>query len=243
MVGRDEDALRRYIHQRREGEHTDSWRETAFIGGWTVYATQEEVSELSELVVRWLRARQRPTEKRDRLDAPRLRHVPRHATGTDRGVDGGPLLRRTARPGERGVGRRRARDPGAGRGDPRALPGRARGAAKQRNDGARRDRRRRRRSRRDRLRRRQLGRHEPRRPARAAHGRRRRLLRRGLPPARRARAAGRGWARRSTSSACSCSGRRCSSSGRCTTSRRTTRSRSCSGPGERSQRRSSSARG
>lgn len=66
MVGRDEDALRRYVHQRREGEHTDSWRETAFIGGWTVYATQEEVNELSELVVRWLRARQRPAEKRDR---------------------------------------------------------------------------------------------------------------------------------------------------------------------------------
>ena len=47
MVGRDEDALRRYVHQRREGEHSDSWRETAFIGGWTVYASQQEVDELS----------------------------------------------------------------------------------------------------------------------------------------------------------------------------------------------------
>ncbi|MGH3072242.1 MAG: ArsR/SmtB family transcription factor [Gaiellaceae bacterium] len=65
MIGRDEDGLRRYIHQRREGEHSDSWRETAFIGGWTVYATQEEVNELSELVVGWLRARQTPTEQRD----------------------------------------------------------------------------------------------------------------------------------------------------------------------------------
>lgn len=65
MVGRDEEGLRRYVHQRREGKHSDSWRETAFIGGWTVYATQEEVQELSELVVRWLRARQRPAEKRD----------------------------------------------------------------------------------------------------------------------------------------------------------------------------------
>jgi hypothetical protein len=65
MVGRDEDALRRYIHQRREGEQSDSWRETAFIGGWTVYATQEEVNELSEFVVRWLRARHRPEEERD----------------------------------------------------------------------------------------------------------------------------------------------------------------------------------
>ena len=65
MVGRDEDAIRRYIHQRRDGEHSDSWRETAFIGGWTVYATQEEVNELSEVVVRWLRARQRPEEERE----------------------------------------------------------------------------------------------------------------------------------------------------------------------------------
>ena len=65
MVGRDEDALRRYIHQRREGQHSDSWREIAFIGGWTIYATQEEVAELSELVVRWLRARQHPAEQRD----------------------------------------------------------------------------------------------------------------------------------------------------------------------------------
>jgi len=65
MVGRDEDALRRYIHQRREGEHSDEWRETAFIGGWTVYATQQEVNELSEFLVRWLRARQHPAEERD----------------------------------------------------------------------------------------------------------------------------------------------------------------------------------
>ena len=64
MVGRDEDALRRYIHQRREGEHSDSWRETAFVGGWTVYATQDEVDELSEFVVHWLRARHRPAAER-----------------------------------------------------------------------------------------------------------------------------------------------------------------------------------
>ena len=63
MVGRDEDALRRYVHQRREGEHSDSWRETAFIGGWTVYATQKDVDELSEFVIRWLRARQKPDKR------------------------------------------------------------------------------------------------------------------------------------------------------------------------------------
>ena len=65
MIGRDEEALRRYIHQRGEDEHTDSWRETAFIGGWLVYASEEEVNELSELVVRWLRARQKPAGERD----------------------------------------------------------------------------------------------------------------------------------------------------------------------------------
>lgn len=65
IIGRDEDALRRYVHQRREGEHSDSWRETAFIGGWTVYATEKEINELSELVVRWLRARDQASDRRD----------------------------------------------------------------------------------------------------------------------------------------------------------------------------------
>ena len=64
MLGRDEDALRRYMHQRGEDEHTDEWRESAFIGGWTVYATREEVEELSELVVSWLRGRKKPAEDR-----------------------------------------------------------------------------------------------------------------------------------------------------------------------------------
>ena len=65
MLGRDDEAIRRYLHQRGEDEHSDEWRETAFIGGWTLYATREEVDELSELVVRWLRARQKPSEERD----------------------------------------------------------------------------------------------------------------------------------------------------------------------------------
>ncbi|HUQ23936.1 MAG TPA: winged helix-turn-helix domain-containing protein [Gaiellaceae bacterium] len=60
MLNRDEDAIRRYLHARSDGQHSDSWRETAFIGGWMVYATQEEVNELSEFLVRWLRARRRP---------------------------------------------------------------------------------------------------------------------------------------------------------------------------------------
>src|SRR5688572_24763015 len=62
MLGRDDEAIRRYLHQRGENEHSDAWREAAFIGGWTVYASREEVNELSEYVVRWLRSRQRPQE-------------------------------------------------------------------------------------------------------------------------------------------------------------------------------------
>ena len=65
MLGRDDEAIRRYLHQRGEGGQSDEWRETAFIGGWMLYATREEVDELSELVVRWLRARQKPLEERD----------------------------------------------------------------------------------------------------------------------------------------------------------------------------------
>ncbi|MHB1244719.1 MAG: ArsR/SmtB family transcription factor [Gaiellaceae bacterium] len=65
MIGRDEEALRRYIACREEGEHSDEWRETAFIGGWMVYATQDEVNELSEHVVRWLRARRKPEAERE----------------------------------------------------------------------------------------------------------------------------------------------------------------------------------
>ena len=65
MIERDEDAIRRYIHARGEDEHSDAWRESAFIGGWTVYATREEVEELSEYIVRWLRARRKPEEERD----------------------------------------------------------------------------------------------------------------------------------------------------------------------------------
>ena len=64
MLARDEDAASRYIHARGEGEHSDEWRETAFIGGWMVYATREEVDELSELVVSWLRARRTPGGER-----------------------------------------------------------------------------------------------------------------------------------------------------------------------------------
>jgi DNA-binding transcriptional ArsR family regulator len=65
MIARDDEALRRYLSQRGEGEQSDEWRETAFIGGWTVYATRAEVEELSEYVVRWLRARRKAPDERD----------------------------------------------------------------------------------------------------------------------------------------------------------------------------------
>jgi DNA-binding transcriptional ArsR family regulator len=65
MLNRDEDAIRRYMRARSDGEHSDAWREAAFIGGWMVYATRDEVDELSEFVVRWLRARRKPEEERE----------------------------------------------------------------------------------------------------------------------------------------------------------------------------------
>jgi DNA-binding transcriptional ArsR family regulator len=65
MLNRDEAAIRRYLHARSDGEHSEDWRETAFIGGWMVYATEAEVNELSEHVVSWLRARRKPEEERE----------------------------------------------------------------------------------------------------------------------------------------------------------------------------------
>jgi len=65
IMNRDEDGIRRYISAREEGQHSDDWRESAFVGGWMVYATREEVEELSELIVRWLRARRKPEEERE----------------------------------------------------------------------------------------------------------------------------------------------------------------------------------
>lgn len=54
MLARDEEGLRRYLHRR--SEFTPEWQETAFIGGWSVYATREDVDELSRLIMEWLRA-------------------------------------------------------------------------------------------------------------------------------------------------------------------------------------------
>ena len=53
MIARDDEGLRRYLHTR--GEFTPEWQETAFIGGWGVYATREDVDKLSKLVMEWLR--------------------------------------------------------------------------------------------------------------------------------------------------------------------------------------------
>ena len=55
MLASDEEGLRRYLHTR--GEFTPEWQESAFIGGWGVYATREDVDELSSFVVEWLRER------------------------------------------------------------------------------------------------------------------------------------------------------------------------------------------
>jgi DNA-binding transcriptional ArsR family regulator len=62
MLASDEESLRRYLHNR--SEFTPEWQETAFIGGWNVYATRKEVDELSKLLTDWLRDHRRPPEKR-----------------------------------------------------------------------------------------------------------------------------------------------------------------------------------
>jgi DNA-binding transcriptional ArsR family regulator len=62
MIERDEDALERYVRAR--SEYSAEWQETAFIGGWHVYATREDVEELSQLVLGWLRDRRLPADKR-----------------------------------------------------------------------------------------------------------------------------------------------------------------------------------
>ena len=98
MMNRDEDALRRYMHARGEGEHSDAWRETAFIGGWMVYATEEEVNELSEFVVT-LAARAPQAGGGARAGhAARLRDLPRAAADADRRVVR-RFRRRSGRPG------------------------------------------------------------------------------------------------------------------------------------------------
>ena len=62
ILSRDEEALNRYLSARER--YSEEWQETAFIGGWMAYATQEEVEELSHLVVKWLGDRRRPAEER-----------------------------------------------------------------------------------------------------------------------------------------------------------------------------------
>ena len=62
MLASDDEGLRRYLHNR--GEFTPEWQETAFIGGWNVYATREEVDELSKMLMGWLREHRRPPDER-----------------------------------------------------------------------------------------------------------------------------------------------------------------------------------
>ena len=62
MISRDDDALRYWVHNR--GEFSPEWQESAFIGGWRVYATREQVDELSKHIVEWLRDRRVPADER-----------------------------------------------------------------------------------------------------------------------------------------------------------------------------------
>ncbi len=105
MLGRDEDAIRRYIHSRGEGEHSDEWRETAFIGGWMVYATQRG-GRRALGGRRAVAARTAEAGGGARAGhAARLRHLPRAAPDTDRRVRPAPSAiwapSRTRRPAPR----------------------------------------------------------------------------------------------------------------------------------------------
>ena len=85
-MNRDEDAIRRYIHARGEDEHSDAWRETAFIGGWMVYATPR--GGRGALRVRRPLAARAPQAGggAGAGHAARLRDVPRAAADADRRV-------------------------------------------------------------------------------------------------------------------------------------------------------------
>jgi DNA-binding transcriptional ArsR family regulator len=82
MLQRDEDGLRRYLHAR--AEFTPEWQESAFIGGWGIYATREDVDELSSFVVDWLRAhRVSPDERKENATLVHLtyRVIPQRPPG------------------------------------------------------------------------------------------------------------------------------------------------------------------
>ena len=73
------------MHARGEDEHSDAWRETAFIGGWMVYATREEVEELSE-AHRPLAAGPPQAEEEREPDTPLVYVTYRAAADADRRV-------------------------------------------------------------------------------------------------------------------------------------------------------------
>ena len=68
FVGRDDDALRRFVGG--EAALPPEWRESAFIGNWTVWLTPEEANELGARIVAMLepyRAREGRPENARRL--------------------------------------------------------------------------------------------------------------------------------------------------------------------------------
>ena len=71
ILGRDERALAGYFGNLEQFD--DDWRETAFVGGWLVYATREEVEEISQAILRAVAALRRPAAERPA--GARLLHV------------------------------------------------------------------------------------------------------------------------------------------------------------------------
>lgn len=71
ILGRDERALQGYFGNVEQFD--GDWRETAFVGGWLVYATRDEIEEISQAILRAIAGLRRPAAERP-ADA-RLVHV------------------------------------------------------------------------------------------------------------------------------------------------------------------------
>lgn len=62
IVERDEQALQRYFATISDAPQ--EWQDAAFLGGWTVFATPEEMRAFSRLVIRELDKLRRPVDER-----------------------------------------------------------------------------------------------------------------------------------------------------------------------------------
>jgi hypothetical protein len=61
FLERDERALEAFLDERPD---TAPWLEAAFVGGWTVYATAEEIEELTRTILETIDRFRRPPAER-----------------------------------------------------------------------------------------------------------------------------------------------------------------------------------